>query len=336
MHYLLTFACFLLAAIMPELRKPSDPFVSGDGFRSCARFILDEETTFLPEKVNAGGVVFVQIGMIELFFGEFHPLIANPYILITHNGDESAPGLFRSFLDDPKLIAWFTLNMDGPPHPKLHPIPIGIANRWHGSGNISFIQKAIDQHFPREHLLYFNFTIQNCYEERWPLYQLFNRAPYCYRPIKKRFDRYLEDLAASKFVFSPRGVGLDTYRLWESLYLGSYPIVRSSALDPLYEGLPVVVVDQWTDVTESFLTQKYEEMSKNTYQLEKLQMEYWRKEIASVKSEFLRGSGRKGHHGKGGRKGGQVLAVDMEIGDREALALKKGDGDSPAGLVLLP
>ncbi len=119
--------------------------------------------------------------------------------------------------------------------------------------------------------------------ERWPLYQMFLRAPFCYRPIKKRFDYYLNDVAASKFVLSPRGVGLDTYRLWESLYLGSYPIVKSSSLDPLYRDLPVVIVQEWTDVTEEFLHQKYEELGQKTYNLDKLKMSYWKDLIYSFK-----------------------------------------------------
>jgi hypothetical protein len=203
--------------------------------------------------------------------------------LITHNGDESAPGLFRSFLDDPKLIAWFTVNLEGEPHPKLHPIPIGIGNRYTGYGNPDFVQKAIDKKLSKEHLLYFNLTIQNFYEERWPVYQLLGRAPFCYRPIKKRFDYYLDDVAASKFILSPRGVGLDTHRLWESLYLGSYPIVKSSSLDPLYEGLPVIVVKNWNEVTEAFLNEKYEELSQKTYQLERLTMSYWSAKINALK-----------------------------------------------------
>ncbi len=267
----------------PELRRSSDPFVSGDGFRDYADHIYDADVTFEPKELKAKNTIFVQIDRMEGFFRDIHPYIDCPYILITHNGDESAPAKFRSYLDDPKIIAWFTENPEGEPHPKLHLIPIGMGNRYQGYGNPDFLQKAIDKKTPKTHLVYFNLTIQNHYEERWQVYQLIGRAPFCYRPIKKRFDHYLDDVAASKFVLAPRGVGLDTHRLWESLYLGAYPIVKTSPLDPLYEGLPVVVVKNWTEITEAFLKEKYEEMSQKSYTYEKLKMRYWEQLIDSYK-----------------------------------------------------
>jgi hypothetical protein len=51
------------------------------------------------------------------------------------------------------------------------------------------------------------------------------------------------------FVACPHGDEWDSHRAWEALLLGSIPIVRSSALDPLYAGLPVVIVREWAEVT---------------------------------------------------------------------------------------
>jgi hypothetical protein len=44
------------------------------------------------------------------------------------------------------------------------------------------------------------------------------------------------------FEICPRGNGLDCHRTWEALLLRSIPIVRTSTLDPLYEGFPVVII----------------------------------------------------------------------------------------------
>lgn len=276
------FTCSLIYGEIPEHRKPSDPFISGDGFRAYADYIYDEEETIArPQTIPPYSKIFVKIDKIKDFFQEIHPLIPSFYILITHNGDDSAPGPCRSYLEDPKLIAWFTENLEGPPHPKLHIIPIGIANRYWGHGNPETLQKVIDKKISKQHLLYFNLTIQNYYPERWEVFQLLGRSPFCYRTNKKRFDYYLEDVASSTFVLSPRGNGLDTHRLWESLYLGSYPIVKTSSLDPVYEGLPVVVINDWKEVTEEFLHQKYEEMRHKSYHFEKLNIDYWKKLIDS-------------------------------------------------------
>ena len=55
------------------------------------------------------------------------------------------------------------------------------------------------------------------------------------------------------FVVSPHGNGLDCHRTWESLVLGNIVIVKRSSLDPLYEGLPVVIVDDWRQITSENL-----------------------------------------------------------------------------------
>jgi hypothetical protein len=83
-----------------------------------------------------------------------------------------------------------------------------------------------------------------------------------------------------KFVACPWGHGLDTYRTWEVLLLGSFPVVRSSTLDSLYEGLPVVIVKSWTDVSDELLESKYREfVTSDSMRMEKLFFAWWRREI---------------------------------------------------------
>eukprot|EP00581_Thalassiosira_minuscula_P011257 CAMPEP_0183725922 /NCGR_PEP_ID=MMETSP0737-20130205/21903_1 /TAXON_ID=385413 /ORGANISM="Thalassiosira miniscula, Strain CCMP1093" /LENGTH=356 /DNA_ID=CAMNT_0025957093 /DNA_START=32 /DNA_END=1099 /DNA_ORIENTATION=- len=72
----------------------------------------------------------------------------------------------------------------------------------------------------------------------------------------KNFEsiREVYDLSLQyKFMLSPRGVGLDCYRTWEALYLGMIPVVKTSTLDSMYQGLPVLIVDEWSDLTPELL-----------------------------------------------------------------------------------
>ena len=64
--------------------------------------------------------------------------------------------------------------------------------------------------------------------------------------------------AMAKFVLCPSGLGFDTYRLWETLLLGSVPIVESNAgFDRSYSNLPVLVVRNYSDVTPQLLQRAY-------------------------------------------------------------------------------
>ena len=51
------------------------------------------------------------------------------------------------------------------------------------------------------------------------------------------------------FVLSPFGRGRDCYRTWEAILMGAIPIVKTSPLDAAFEGFPVVLVENWSEVT---------------------------------------------------------------------------------------
>jgi hypothetical protein len=55
------------------------------------------------------------------------------------------------------------------------------------------------------------------------------------------------------FVLSPHGYGLDCHRTWEALALGHIVVTSSSPLDPLYTGLPVITIQNWSEVTRGNL-----------------------------------------------------------------------------------
>lgn len=68
--------------------------------------------------------------------------------------------------------------------------------------------------------------------------------------IKTRtiWNDYLKHLNIAKFIVSPPGTGLDCYRTWEALIMGAIPIVLQSEISSLYDGLPVMFVESWTDI----------------------------------------------------------------------------------------
>lgn len=259
-------------------------FVTVDAFRAAADHIYHDHMN--PQAVRSGDIILITNHDVGPFFQSTHPHIEHPYILISHITDESVPGSYASYLDDPKLLAWFAMNYDGYCHSKIHPIPIGLAPKNLPHGHVEALRRIQESHLPKTHLLYMNITIQTYSPERWGVFKQFAMAPFCFRTGKKPFAEYLVDMAQSQFTIAPRGAGLDTYRLWEALYVGSIPIVKTSSLDSLYEGLPIVIVNDWSEVTEPFLEQKRWEFSQRTFSFDKLDMSYWLKQIAEARSNI--------------------------------------------------
>ncbi len=271
------------ASLFSAERGSSAPFITGDTFKIHADHVFDETTMeFCPENVQSGNVIFVKTDWeyLEIFFKLYHPRIPHPYILLTHNSDHGVPGPFIHYLEDPKLLAWFAQNVEKQ-HPKLHPIPIGIANKcWdHGNPNIFSSQRSLAANPNRPYLCYINFAPSTYPKERPYVWELFAKQSWCVTSQPKDLSSYLEDLSQSKFVISPRGNGLDCHRTWESLLMGAIPILRSSTLDPLFSDLPVLIVPNWEVITESYLNEQYDLIQAKTYDMQKLFIEYWIKRI---------------------------------------------------------
>ena len=83
------------------------------------------------------------------------------------------------------------------------------------------------------------------------------------------------------FVLSPFGNGMDCHRTWEALLCGCIPIVRSSVFDELFEGLPVLIVKNWSDISLQLLVTTLahfkDKLDKNEFTYEKLQLSYYTK-----------------------------------------------------------
>lgn len=281
---------FFVASLFSVERISSYPFITGDTFRSFCDFTFDEIGSDLdPLEVKDGHKIYVNPDFLSRFFSEVHPFISSRYILITHNSDYLAPCFgsktcpLLSHLDDEKIIGWFGFNLDESKHPKLHALPLGIANAYLSYGNIEILQKVQNRlpSLEKDTLLYMNFSKYTYPQERGLVFKLFKNEPYCKTSSFKPFEEYLEEVAHSKFALSPRGYCLDCFRVWESLLMGTIPIVKTSSLDSLYEGLPILIIQNWEEISEKFLLQKYEEMQDKQYNLEKLYISYWQNFILS-------------------------------------------------------
>jgi len=184
----------------------------------------------------------------------------------------------RSFLDSDKIIALFVnahVDERFGVHPKILSIPLGIRNskiyaamrklppvkektrllvinnsgwRWRSQINRAVISA-------------FNYTIRNEYNLRTPQ------------------ATWQSTIRSSKFVLCPSGFSMDSFRIWETLLLGSIPVVESNppGMDRIYSNLPVLVVRNFSVVTPAFLEKAYPCFVDNAhlYKYRHLTASYW-------------------------------------------------------------
>ena len=79
-----------------------------------------------------------------------------------------------------------------------------------------------------------------------------------------------------KFVMEPPGRCIDGYRTFEALPLGTIPIVLSSSIDHLRKDLPILIINDFSELTPENLEKEYERIiSRNDYRFELLTIDYW-------------------------------------------------------------
>lgn len=106
-----------------------------------------------------------------------------------------------------------------------------------------------------------------------------------YRSSRVPYDEYCRQLSMSYFSTCPMGEGFDTYRFWESLWMGAIPIVKRhpfySGLREAYPNLPFLEVEEWTEV-ESLLPSLTPELHRNllsSSDLSCLTLSYWKQAL---------------------------------------------------------
>jgi hypothetical protein len=164
-------------------------------------------------------------------------------------------------------------------------IPLGITNDCEDSrlhsiyGNKDIMIDVMNMDITKNNLAYINFNVSTYPFERQTVLNLFLDKEWSYSGhIENTLEgrkKFLIDIKSSKFVFCPRGNGIDTHRLWEALYMGSYPIVKREIAHDLFDDLPILFIDDWREINEEFLIEKYEDMASREYNMEKLKLSYW-------------------------------------------------------------
>jgi hypothetical protein len=205
------------------------------------------------------------------------PIPTRPFVLITTDGDNTPQSAclrkeFDFLLSLPNLLRWYSQNCESD-HPKMRPIPIGLDLHTHAlkRSRLSTLRR------PWTLLLNKSRDVMNQMDAiklsgpsiriQTILYDLGSSTHPERQSVRKLVENHSRVKSLNRreaFVdlwkmysqfdagISVRGNGLDCHRTWEMLYLGMIPILRrqNSAFDRLFDGLPVVFVDNWHELND--------------------------------------------------------------------------------------
>lgn len=246
-------------------------------------------------------------------------LIPKPFILVSGGGDCECPNQifdtdaeFQKFIDCPNIVHWFCQNVLIK-HPKITPIPLGLDYE-----TIMYHTDIRSDRGPKMTPLEQEKQIMELRENMCAFWE---RIPICYgnfqhlfttkygsdrvdaiRKIPQKLIYYdskcirestFKNQTNFAFVVSPFGQDYECIRTWEALCLGCIVILKTSPIDSIYADLPVLIINDWSEITQSFLELAIERFKekhqKGEFNYDKLTKKYWSLLIQQKKQEINNG-----------------------------------------------
>jgi hypothetical protein len=251
-------------------------------------------------------VVYLCTDMVPQFVHEHLPRRRTPFTLVTGDSDLAvaagpiAERVLADLTSHPMLVAWYAQNRVFK-HPKLHSMPIGLdyhtlsppesggrAHPW-GARRVPVDQErqlvqigrsagSIAAKEPRA-FCNWHFAIER--GDRRECRRRVDPSAVSYQSDFTTRDASWRMNSRCAFTLSPAGAGLDCHRTWEALLLGSIPVVLRSTLDELFARLPVVIVDDWSEVTPTRLRSELNRIARTSFDFSQLELSHWTARIQS-------------------------------------------------------
>lgn len=194
--------------------------------------------------------------------------------------------MFTDYQIPPNLNYLYVQNLNVDHH-KMRHHPLGVLTK-----NTGKLKRVVNENKKRSNkksgICYINFKYETCLFRQLLPKALFADTPWV--TIEKDVSQleYYRQLSSHAFVLCPRGNGHDSYRVWETLALGSIPIVsRTVGMERLAKFLPIVIVDEWKEINTIRLEKEgswIETNKKNWWNDLMLTQDFWTTHIKNQRS----------------------------------------------------
>ena len=245
----------------------------------------DNKIFYISKKLILGKnfTIFTNRYFLNSLFDELSRIKENLELnIIVHQTD--IPFTKSEFKLTPKNVSKiYTINLDYE-RENLIPIPLGLSNSYSDKNLLveDFQNFEITNFEDKKDNMYINFNQNTNHLIRDDLYNRFERFDWVEidKPNLSK-DLYFSKINTNKFILSPWGNGIDTHRIWESLYLKSIPVTKYHHTFSTSNNLPIIFVKDYSEISIEFLKNKEIEMLQKKFNFDLLKNTYWKKEIIS-------------------------------------------------------
>ena len=218
--------------------------ISGKSFSERCHWVVDprypDRPTFNYARARDGDWVFINGDYLRDFLKRLPVIRTKRFTVIVHNTDRPfGPAELSALL--PITSHVYAVNC-AIQHPHVTQIPLGFVDR-----QLPLLPGFKGGSSERPIEAYLNFVDRTNAPKRQECREALANDPRITYASDLSVPEYFLDLGRSTFVVCPEGTGMDTHRVYESLFCGATPVVLHGPLDPLYQRLPVCIVNKWTD-----------------------------------------------------------------------------------------
>jgi len=254
------------------------------------------DNSYLNKIILVNDSIYICTDSIVNFCNNYLPNIYAEFTLISGDSDRPVDidlisnELVKGLLNNHLLTKWFAQNLVCK-HPKLQPIPIGMDyhTMWERPGTWGLIRQSP---IAQEHALINTFANAPDFGKRlfagycnWHFAIDRGDRQACLKQIDKRIclieSNHLPRIsswqrqAECMFVISPEGAGIDCHRTWEALLLGCVPVIKRNGLSDLFNKLPVIILNDWSEFNQTNILQYVVRLQQEKFDFNSLFAAYW-------------------------------------------------------------
>ena len=249
------------------------------------------------ENLKDGCSIYVCATALKHFL-KIIPKISCKFVLVTGDCDEDFTDVltyleYNLLINNENMIHWFSQNCMIS-NEKMSAIPIGLdyhtisSNIFHKWGKhktpleqeaeLLELRKNSEPFYNRIIKAYsnFHFSTKTKYgkERTTAMHEIPSHLVFYETTFLSRIETWKNQMQYA-FIISPPGNGYDCHRTWEALCLGCIPIVKKNPINEVFEDLPVLIVNNWNDITKELLENTIIEFKTKTFNYDKLLLSYW-------------------------------------------------------------
>ncbi len=238
-------------------------------------------------KVYENQVIFCNTYMVKNLFNILRKEknLKNIKLVTSQTDISISESLFKM---KPQCISkWYSINIDYEDR-SLISIPLGLSNEY-SPKNIfkeNYLDKVGKKLVEKNNKLYVNFQKNTNIKERGMLGKNLMKKDFVIMDEPNlQINEYLQKLIKNKYVFAPHGNGIDTHRIWETLYAGSIPVTKEHINFKSFSDLPIVQIEDYLKIDISLLDEISNNFNSEAFNNEKLKLSYWMKVIRNENIE---------------------------------------------------